>query len=116
MSTDIKVIKVHISKIIQSGGSFGSLVGNLGKKPPEHVAISFVRDNLPGLVSNISRMYKYISNAINKFERKISGKGAVREGKGFTLLMSNEDMDGIIKIIKSLENSVVLTDGVIGAV
>ena len=110
MSTDIKVIKVHISKIIQFGGSFGSLVGNLGKKPPEHVAISFVRDNLPGLVSNIS------SNAISKFERKISGKGAVREGKGFTLLMSNEDMDGIIKIIKSLENSGVLIDGVTGAV
>ena len=35
------------------------------------------RDNLPGLVRNLT------SNAINKFERKISGKGAVRTGKGF---------------------------------
>ena len=32
-------------------------------------------DKLPGLVSNLT------PNAINKFGRKISGKGAVREGK-----------------------------------
>ena len=32
----------------------------------------FARDNLPGLRSNIT------SNVINKFERKIAGKGAVR--------------------------------------
>ena len=37
------------------------------------------RDNLPGVVNNLAL------NAINKFERKISGKGAVRAGKGFTL-------------------------------
>ena len=44
-------------------------------------------------------------DAINKFERKISGKGAVRAGKGFTLFLLNEDMNDIIKIIKSLEDS-----------
>ena len=32
MSTDIKLIKAQISKIIQSGGSFCSWLGNLGKK------------------------------------------------------------------------------------
>ena len=32
MSTDIKLSKAQISKIIQSGGSFGSWLGNLGKK------------------------------------------------------------------------------------
>ena len=36
------------------------------------------RDNLPRLVSNLT------SSAITKFDRKISGKGAVRAGKGFT--------------------------------
>ena len=51
-------------------------------------------------------------NAINKFERKISGKGAVRAGKGFTLFVSNEDMNDIIKIIKSLEDLGVLSDEV----
>ena len=30
MSTDIKLSKTQISKIIQSGGSFGSWLGNLG--------------------------------------------------------------------------------------
>ena len=38
-------------------------------------------------------------------------KGA-RAGKGFTLLISNEYMSDIIKIIKSLEDSGVLIDGV----
>ena len=34
-------------------------------------------------------------------------------GKGFTLFISNEDMNDIIKIIKLLENSSVITDEVI---
>ena len=44
--------------------------------------------------------------------KKISEKGAARAGKGFTLSISNEDMNDIIKIIKSLEDSGVLIDGV----
>ena len=32
LSTDIKLIKVQISKIIQSGESFDSWLANLGKK------------------------------------------------------------------------------------
>ena len=106
MSTDAKLSKAQISKIIQSGGPFGSRLANLGKKPLTNVAISSVRDNLPGLVSNLT------SNVINKFERKISGKGAVRAGKRSTLFMSDEDMNDIIKIIKSLEDKGVLIDGV----
>ena len=50
--------------------------------------------------------------AINKFERKIGGKRVVRAGKGFTLFMSNQDMNDIIKIIKSLEDLGVLIDRV----
>ena len=52
------------------------------------------------------------SKAINKFERKICGKGAVRAGKRFTLFILNGDMNDIIKIIKSSEDSGVLIDGV----
>ena len=63
------------------------------------------RDNLPGLVSNLA------SDVINKFEREISGKRAARAGKGFNLFILNEDMNDIIKIIKSLEDSNVLIDG-----
>ena len=43
---------------------------------------------------------------------KIIGKGAVRAGKGFTLFISNEDRNNIIKVIKSLEDSTVLIDGI----
>ena len=49
MSTDIKLSKVELSKIIQSGGSFGSWLGNLGKKAPANVAFALAIDNLPRL-------------------------------------------------------------------
>ena len=35
----------------------------------------------------------------------------MREGKGFTLFISNIDMNDIVKITKSSEDSGVLTDG-----
>ena len=106
MPTDLALI----SKIIQSGRSFGSSLGNLGNKALTNIAILLATENLPGLVSNLT------SNPINKFERKVSGKGAVRSGKGFTLFVSNEDSNDFIKIIKSLEDSRVLIDGVTEAV
>ena len=61
-------------------------------------------------------MSNVTSNAINKFETKISGKESVRAGKGFTLSIWNEDMNDVIKIIKSLEDLGVLIDGVIETV
>ena len=64
MSTDIKLSKAQICKIIQSGGSFGSWLNNLGKKALTNVAIHLDRGSLPGLVSNLTL------NAINKFEKK----------------------------------------------
>ena len=107
MSTDIKLSKAQIFKIIQSAGSFGSWLGNLGKKALTNIAIPLARDNLDsGFLSNLT------PNVINKFERKISGKGALRVGKGFTLFILNEDMNDITKIIKSLEDSGVIINGV----
>ena len=44
------------------------MLGNFGIKVITHFVIPLARDNLPGLVSNSA------SNAINKFERKLSGK------------------------------------------
>ena len=64
MSRHMKLSKAQISKIIQSRKSFGSWLGNLGKKELTTMAISFARDNLPGLVCNLS------SNVINKCDRK----------------------------------------------
>ena len=104
MSADIKPSETQISKIIQSGGTFCYWLSNLVKIALTNVAISLARDNLPGLVSNLT------SNEKNKFDRKISWKRAVRAGKGFTLFISNKDMNGFIKIIKPLQDSGVLID------
>ena len=68
--------------------------------------IYLARDNLPGLVNRLA------SNAINTLERKISEKGAIITGNSFTVFTSNEDISDIIKIIKSLEDSGVLIDGI----
>ena len=59
----------------------------MGKRAPANVAIPLARNNLPGLVSHLT------SRAINKFDREISGKEAVRAGKRFPLFISNEDMN-----------------------
>ena len=48
---------------------------------------------------------------LHKLKKKVSGKGAVGAGKGFTLFISNEDMNNIIKIRKSLEKSGLLIEG-----
>ena len=76
MSTDTKLSKSQISKIFKSGATFGSFLGNLGKKALANIAITLARDNLPGLRSNLT------SNAIN-LKKKI-GKEPVRAGNGFT--------------------------------
>ena len=47
-------------------------------------------NNLRGLVSNLN------SDAINKFERKVSRKGNVKAGKGFALFILDEEMNDII--------------------
>ena len=62
--TNIKISNAQIFKIIQSNGSFGPWLGNLGQKVIRNIAIPLAGGNLPGLVSNLT------SNAINKFERK----------------------------------------------
>ena len=108
MSIDMKLSKFQIPKIIQCGGSSGSWSVNLGRKALANVAIAFTGDFLPGLVNNIA------SNVVNKFERR-SRKGVVTAGKGFTLFISNEDID-YIKIVKSLEDWEVLIDGVTEAI
>ena len=81
MATDIKLSKAQISEIIQSVGSFGSWLANLGKKKITNISLPLAKKNLPGLVSNL------ISSAINKFDKEINEKGAVGVGKGFTLFI-----------------------------
>ena len=62
------------------------------------------KDVLPKLAT------KTTSSVLDKLERKISGKGAVRAEKGFTLFISNEDVDDIFKIVESLKKLGLLID------
>ena len=82
------------------------MFGNLGKKVITDLAIYLARNNLPGLESDLA------SNAINKFEREISEKGARRVAKGFDLFILKESKNDVTKTIKSFEDSGVLTDRV----
>ena len=68
MSTDIKLRKAQLSKIIQSVGSFGFWLSNLGKKKILNYGVPFTRDNFPGLVSSITS--NAASNRINKLEEE----------------------------------------------
>ena len=109
MSVDVKRSKSQLSKIIQSGRFLGGIISDLGKfdkslgkEALTKIVVSFA-NVLPEVVSNIAS--HGASNVINNFERRISGKKAVGARKGFTLFISNKDMDDIIKIIESLEKS-----------
>ena len=75
------------------------MLGNLGRKVIADLANPLARDKLSGLVSNLA------SNAVNKIERKISGKRAVRAGKRFTLFILIKNMNDITKTIKLFEGS-----------
>ena len=68
-------------------------MNNLGKKALLYLAVPVAKDVLPKLAT------KATSSIFCKFERKVSGKGAIRAGKGYTLFISNEDMNDIIKIL-----------------
>ena len=77
---------------------------SLGKEGLTKVAVSFAKNVLSELVS-------FGCNVINKFERRITGKGAAGAEKGLTLFISNEDIGDIITIVESLEKSDLLTVG-----
>ena len=61
------------------------------------LTVLLAKDVLPKLAT------KTTSSVLDKLERKLSGKGAVRAEKGFTLFISNEDVDDIFKIVESLK-------------
>ena len=103
---DIKLSKAQLSKIIQSGGFLGALLGKLAG-PLMKVGVPLAKNVLAPLSTMSSA-----STIDGATQRKMCGKGAVRAEKGITLVISNEDMDDTIRIIKSLENSDVLIDGV----
>ena len=114
MSADINLSKAQIFSITESGRlsmmeelhMLGDLGKAIGKHATTDLAIPWAKDVLLELVTNIAS--NAASNAINKFERIISVKGASRAGTGFTLFISNEDMGDNFKIVRSLKSSLVI--------
>ena len=108
-ATDIKLSKAQIKKIIQSGGFLGKLLSKLAG-PLKKVALSLAKNLLAplGLIAAMSA----IDGSIQK---KIHGSG-MTNGAGVKLIIEQEDMNDIMKIIKALENSGILLKGLSKAI
>ena len=98
MSTDLKLSKAQISKIIQSGGFLGSLLSKLAGQLMK-VAIPLAKNVLAPL--GITAAAKAIDAGIQK---KIHGSG--------TTIISNKEMNNNIKVVQALEDSNILLKGV----
>ena len=103
MSTDLKLSKAQISKIIQSGGFLGSLLSKLAG-PLMKVAIPLAKNVLAPL--GITAAASAIDAGIQK---KIHGSGRL---SSTTSIISNKEMNEIIKIVQVLEDSNILLKGV----
>ena len=99
LATDIKLSKAQIKKIIQSGGVLGKLLGKLAG-PLMTVAIPLVKNVLAPL--GLTAAMSAIDGSIQK---KIHGLGV-------KLIIEQEDMNDIMKIIEALENSGILLKGI----
>ena len=99
MTTDIKLSKAQIKKLIQSGGFLGKLLSKLAD-PLMKVAMPLAKNVLAplGLTAEISTIDGSIQKKIH--------------GSGVKLIIEQEDMNDIIKIIEALENSGILLKGV----
>ena len=93
MSTDIKLSKAQISKIIQSGGFLGSLLSKLAD-PSMKVAVPLGKNILAPLGIPAAA-----SANDTRIQKKIHGSATT------TLIISNEEINDIMKIIQSLEDS-----------
>ena len=100
MSTDIKLSKTQINKLIKEGGALGSILARFIKliKP----AVSLGKNILAPL--GLSAAMSATDTAIQK--KKNHGYGTK------TVKFSNKDLDDMTKIVKALEDSDVLMKGI----
>ena len=99
MVTDTKLSKAQIKKLIQSGGFLGKLLSNLAG-PLMKVALPLAKNVLAPL--GLTAAMSAIDGSVQK---KIHGSGV-------KLIIEQEDMNDIMKIIEALENSGILLKGV----
>ena len=94
MSTDLKLSRAQISKIIQSGGFLGSSLSKLAG-PLMKIAVPLAKNVLAPL--GITAAASAIDAGIQK---KIHGSGTT------TLIISNEEMNDIMKIAYALDSNI----------
>ena len=99
LATDLKLSKAQIKRLIQSGGFLGKVLSKLAG-PLMKVAMPFAKNVLAPL--GLTAAMSTIDGGIQKKMR----------GEGVKLLIEQEDMNDIIKIIEALENSGILLKGV----
>ena len=99
MATDIKLSKAQIKKLIQSGGFLGKLFSKLAG-PLMKVAMPLAKNVLASLG---------LTAAMSAIDGSIQKKN---HGSGVKLIIEQEDMNDIMKIIEVLENSGILLKGV----
>ena len=99
MSTDLKLSKAQISKIIKSGAFLGSLLSKLAG-PLMKVAIPLAKNVLAPAASAIDA----------GIQKKIHGSGRPSSfaSRTTTLIISNKEMKDIMKIAQALKDSNIL--------
>ena len=103
-SVDIKFSKTQLSKMIQSGGFLGKLLGPLLK-----TGLPLIKNVITPLAKSVLiplGLTAAASAADAGIHKKILGSGNT------TLIISNKDMEDLIKIVKPLEDSGLLINGV----
>ena len=98
-STDIKLSKTQLSKMTQSGGFLGRLLGPLLK-----TGIPLIKNIIKPLAKSVFipiGLTAAASAAYGGIHKKILGLGH----NNTTLIISNDEIHDIVKIVKSLENS-----------
>ena len=104
LSADIKLSKTQLSKMIQSGWFLGRLLGPLPK-----AGLPLIKNVIAPLAKSVLiplGLTAAASAADAGIHKKILGSGNT------TLIISNNEMQDIIKIVKSLEDSGLLLKGV----
>ena len=108
LSTDIKLYKAQLSKMMQSGGFLGRLLG-----PSLKTGLPLINNVIKPLVQSVLIPLGLIaaaSVADAGIHKKILGSG--HNGNTTTLIISNNEIEDLIKIVKSLEDSGFLLKGV----
>ena len=99
MSTDIKLSKAQISKIIQSGGFLGKLLGPL------------LKTGLP-LLKSVMKPFGLLGLTAASPAIDVGVQKNIYGSRTTTLVISDEEMNGIMQIVEALGNSGILLKGV----